>query len=1005
LYYYDQAGNLIRTVPPAGVHKYDTVAVRLAVEAGTEIPFAHSLHTDYRYNTLNQVVAQHTPDGGASAFWYDRLGRLSVSQNAKQKDSTQYSYTKYDIIGRITEVGQLASSTAMADATSRDQGSLETWLTNAAPTAEQITKTTYDIEYTPIRYALKAGNLRNRVAWTALYDNAVDLDTLGFATATYYSYDILGNVDTLLHYYKKGVMKERKNALKKIAYNFDLVSGKVNQVSYEPGMPDAFYHKYVYDAENRITNVLTSADSINWDNDAYYQYYDHGPLARTVLGEQQVQGVNYSYNLQGWMKSINPDVVTAGYTLKPDGRNGSVVGKPAYQVALNYFAGDYKAISGATPWNGATALGGNYRQLFNGNISSMAVNIEALNNPLLYNYQYDQLNRLVAMDAWKRTGNGWDTLTPRNDFQERISYDPNGNILGYRRNGNTFAGKQLAMDSLNYSYVMGTNRLDHVSDSVSATNYDEDIDSQTAGNYHYDAIGNLIKDSAEGITSISWTVYGKIRQIKKGDSVTITYTYDPSGNRISKTVNKTSPASSVTTWYSRDAQGNVMSVYEAGKSSLNDGHLTQTELHLYGSSRLGLLRRSLKVDVIPIPDPFKITMPIFGEGDSIPFARGNKLFELSNHLGNVLVTVNDKKLGISSNNSTVDYFNPQVTSAQDYYPFGMIMPGRKENAGGYRYGLSGREKDNEIKGEGNSYDFKFRIYDPRIGKFLSVDPLFASYPWNSPYAYAENRVIDGVDLEGLEYATVIYKYYYGSNKPVFEVEWHNDVQHNTYGKLGKGVAFRTQHYDQNGKLSATSATSMFKREAGWKGILDHGFYYGPTQLPEMYVVKNYLLTAVDAEDEAGRKHDRAYDFVGATADNGTKSWGSIEADEAIIAASKEVSDLHVGGIDPFNGQKITYDEWTAANRALTYFELVQWNKIEAVSAWMEKHYKKESKIASGFFNDSEKAQRGNYNLFRSKYMHQNDEGIWIENDGMWKTVGEGKKAYRAPLTPKELEKK
>ncbi|SEP49454.1 hypothetical protein, partial [Niastella yeongjuensis] len=85
-------------------------------------------------------------------------------------------------------------------------------------------------------------------------------------------------------------------------------------------------------------------------NDAYYQYYDHGPLARTVLGEQQVQGVNYAYNLQGWMKSINPAIYdTVGFTLKADGSTGSVVGKTAYNVMLNYFNGDYKAISGAAP--------------------------------------------------------------------------------------------------------------------------------------------------------------------------------------------------------------------------------------------------------------------------------------------------------------------------------------------------------------------------------------------------------------------------------------------------------------------------------------------------------------------------------------------------------------------------------------------------------------------------------------------------------------------------------
>ncbi|HTO15169.1 MAG TPA: RHS repeat-associated core domain-containing protein [Edaphocola sp.] len=68
----------------------------------------------------------------------------------------------------------------------------------------------------------------------------------------------------------------------------------------------------------------------------------------------------------------------------------------------------------------------------------------------------------------------------------------------------------------------------------------------------------------------------------------------------------------------------------------------------------------------------------------------------------------------------------------------------------YRFGFNGQEKDNELKGIGNSLDFAFRTYDSRLGRFLSQDPLFRSYPWNSSYAFAENDVIRSIDLEGLE---------------------------------------------------------------------------------------------------------------------------------------------------------------------------------------------------------------------------------------------------------------
>ena len=70
----------------------------------------------------------------------------------------------------------------------------------------------------------------------------------------------------------------------------------------------------------------------------------------------------------------------------------------------------------------------------------------------------------------------------------------------------------------------------------------------------------------------------------------------------------------------------------------------------------------------------------------------------------------------------------------------------------YRYGFNGKESDFEIKDiGGSSYDYGFRIYDPRLGRFLSVDPLFESYPALTPYQFASNRPIDGIDIDGLEY--------------------------------------------------------------------------------------------------------------------------------------------------------------------------------------------------------------------------------------------------------------
>jgi len=82
------------------------------------------------------------------------------------------------------------------------------------------------------------------------------------------------------------------------------------------------------------------------------------------------------------------------------------------------------------------------------------------------------------------------------------------------------------------------------------------------------------------------------------------------------------------------------------------------------------------------------------------------------------------------------------------------MPGRKfTSTTNYRYGFNGKEEDDEVKGDGNQQDYGMRIYDPRLGRFLSVDPITSTYPMLTPYQFASNSPILGIDLDGLEFST------------------------------------------------------------------------------------------------------------------------------------------------------------------------------------------------------------------------------------------------------------
>ncbi|MEO6998853.1 MAG: RHS repeat-associated core domain-containing protein [Terracoccus sp.] len=81
----------------------------------------------------------------------------------------------------------------------------------------------------------------------------------------------------------------------------------------------------------------------------------------------------------------------------------------------------------------------------------------------------------------------------------------------------------------------------------------------------------------------------------------------------------------------------------------------------------------------------------------------------------------------------------------------MLEPGRKYSIANtnYRYGFNGKENDNDI--ENGAQDYGMRIYDGRLGRFLSVDPITKKYPELTPYQFASNRPIDGIDLDGLEW--------------------------------------------------------------------------------------------------------------------------------------------------------------------------------------------------------------------------------------------------------------
>jgi RHS repeat-associated protein len=683
LYYYDQAGNLRRTVPPAGVNPENDDADLIKIrndrdnnKTGSDRTYYtnHSLATSYEYNSLNQLVTQRTPDGGISNFWYDKLGRLVVSQNAEQALYNRYSYTLYDELGRISEVAQLTNATAMTNTTSADDDLLSTWITQGAKT--EVTKTYYDFYKGSSSYANNT-NLRGRVAEVTYDRNPNDYAEPDHKIK--YEYDIHGNVKKLTN--ENRFLHNTNTNLPllttSVEYQYDLLSGNVNKVLYQNGQQDQFFHRYTYDADNRILQAYTSNDNLYWDRDAEYTYYDHGPLARVEIGHNTVQGLDYAYTIQGWLKGVNSDAITADNDMGRDGKQNdnasgsylnaspnahAYVPEDIYGFSLGYFNGDYSATgSGAAdfvsvrPGDIASAAGGN--NLYNGNISNMVTSLTdeaGKKNPHLNAYAYDQLNRIKAMkvyDTDRFNVNHWDTYQS-DAYSTSYSYDANGNITALQRKDKD----NNLMDNLSYSYINNTNQLQSVTDASSSAGITTDFEG--ASNYSYDKIGNLVSDEGEEIKKIYWTVSGKVMYVERDHGSTksdLEFTYDPMGNRVMK-IERLRNTSGLTghykaTWYARDAQGNVMATYS---TSQNDGYnsndLMLKDYSIYGSDRLGLV--SINEKVVNLTEP---------SAKAKNFIRGQKMYELKNHLGNVLSTLTDRLIENRGNALEFDGSDDVVT--------------------------------------------------------------------------------------------------------------------------------------------------------------------------------------------------------------------------------------------------------------------------------------------------------------------------------------------------------
>lgn len=718
----------------------------------------HLMANKNNYNSLNWLLWSETPDAGVIEYNYRKDGKVRFSQNELQRNSTpkRFSFTNYDQFGRPIQSGEyIAEGVSFVNhyfanpTTNHTVGLVDRlWYNDLlnAVNKREVKEIRYDLP--DPGFVTETGlsgweqkNVRGRISYS-WNDNL----------KTWYSHNFDGDVVWMVQ--KIG----SSGPIKTIEYEYNEV-GNIQKISYQKGEQDAYYHYYTYDADNRLAKVFSSSTDMGYaqsvaNKRAEYKYYMTGSLKQYEIAHDK-QDVDYFYTINGWLKSINkPTDIIAGPPSDGD---------DLFAMALDYFSGDYSRSGIDIQVARHNIPGGTDAPVsrYDGTIRAQHWK-RPLETPYgngdqeAQVYHYDKYNNLTKAIYGKfkpAPSQGFPELVYDDKFKvSGIEYDLNGNITKLNRNGANSGN--IAMDALSYIYATNgngkrtDNKLQYVNDVVSSSVYIADLDDQNTGHYVYDDLGRLVQEKDENGDYIYYTYNhsGKVTEvyhlISGQKKFIVQYGYDDK-DLLLKKFNYQNYVFTDTDWYIRDKSGNIVSIYNGtATASPND----QIETMIYGSDRIGL------VDQIGQNEIYK--------------------YELKDHLGNVRTVIKEDHV-------------EEVRS--DFYPFGSRMKSLNGVPEKYRFGYQGEfaEEDGDI----GKHRFKLRLYDSRIGRWLSKDP---KNEFASPYlAMGNNPILFGDPDGALTDIFII-----GKNLSTITIK--TDLINTTINASGLGVDFGG-HYSFEGK--------------------------------------------------------------------------------------------------------------------------------------------------------------------------------------------------------------
>ena len=345
---------------------------------------------------------------------------------------------------------------------------------------------------------------------------------------------------------------------------------------------------------------------------------------------------------------------------------------------------------------GFAALNGSVQ--WNGNISGLKFRNSTSGAPQKgYGFIYDQLNRLTT----SKYGEGTSYTSNVGRYDENLTYDRNGNIRKLYRNGQVSTGVFGNIDSLAYKYTGTGNQVraigDIVTDVAGRGDFHDATNGYTNKEYYYDRNGNMWLDRNKRMKTV--------------------YNYLNLPARISDTVN---------------TANKIEYVYTSAGEKLKQRLSTGTTL-LYLGNFVYILDGTA--------NGIAVKCILTREGRATNSA-GTYTYEyfMKDHLGNTRVSFN------------VPGSTAVIVQQSDYYPYGMMHKPQAVTTSDNRHLYNGKELQNNLLGGINLdwYDFKWRYYDPQIGRFFTQDRLAEKFAYMSPYQFCSNNPISKIELDGLE---------------------------------------------------------------------------------------------------------------------------------------------------------------------------------------------------------------------------------------------------------------